>query len=159
MFAYTGGLKGNTGDTGAQGDAGAQGEQGIQGVQGIQGEQGAAGAVYVKRGNVTGYDFTVGDFTKDANPHDLVLSGILPVGAVGAEILLRVGSTVKEKFVAIKQKGYANDYNNMIVYNNVPDAVTPEKGRVDCDGDRQVTYICSAADINVIDLVICGWYI
>lgn len=42
MFAYTGGLKGNTGDTGAQGDAGVQGDQGIQGIQGEQGESGTA---------------------------------------------------------------------------------------------------------------------
>ena len=74
---------------------------------------GGGGQIYVNRGDVTAYDFTLGDFTVGAFK-DMNLSGIIP--AAGASHLVHLyvalmSSLVGKKIVLKEKTGEGNSYN------------------------------------------------
>lgn len=167
MFAYTGGLqgdtgaKGDTGNTGAKGDTGDTGEQGIQGIQGIQGEQGEAGVTtasqHVSRPSASGYDKGLGDLTVDTAWHDLDLSAICPAGTTLIHIELRLysandalecqwrrnGETGGNAFIRCLSGGYDADFTYAFW--------------VGCDANRVIEYLVQSGSWTNIDLIVLDY--
>ena len=117
MFAYTGGLKGDAGDTGATGDTGAKGDTGIQGIQGIQGVKGDAGSGFtsmfrvhrdavqlIQPSTLTKVEFNVKSYDIDTE-FDIVTNHRFVAGATGKYKLgavVGIGGMGDQKKVYVK---------------------------------------------------------
>ncbi|MBA7632831.1 hypothetical protein ES703_40386 [subsurface metagenome] len=114
---------------------------------------------YVDRGQALDFDFLHSDFTYDGQIHDLDLSGIVPAGAVAVVLSLRIASPTTDMFFFIFKKSNGNIYNSFSTYNQVFNKFVSHTGTVGIDPDRVLSYKAPTMPINVLTLVVCGWFV
>jgi len=152
------GAAGAKGDTGNTGEQGVQGEQGIQGIQGVQGEQGETGiGEIIDRGDNNGFDFGVGDFTKNGSFHTLDLSAIVPANTKMVYMRVDVASDNTAANGYFRKLGNSYVQNAARLTTPVVSVTFTYHVWVFCDVDRNVEYNFSAVTWSEISLIICGW--
>lgn len=120
----------------------------------------AAGDIaYVDRGDPSGNDYEVGDFTTDGTWRDLDLSSIVPAGAKAVLLLLALEDDVAEKSFFFRKKGNSNNYNSDGAYTQVADVTIRSSVVVACDTDRKVEYMGSNTTFTKINVVVGGWWL
>lgn len=166
MFAYTGGLKGDTGEQGIQGDAGIQGIQGDAGIQGIQGEQGIQGiqgvagsANFTDRGDLASIDWEIGDLTIDGAWHDLDLSGIVGANAALVCIRLLLDTSAAGKKGLFRTNGNSNSINVGQGYTAVLSKSFPQDMWVVTDAAGKIEYNFTADLAGIVRLSVAHWFV
>lgn len=149
IFALKG-RQGDKGDKGDQGDIGDKGDQGDQGDQGI--------SSYDGRGDVDEHDFSIANFTRDGDWHELDLSGI--VGA-GVKLLLIKAwvatSTVRGEF-SLRTHGHTNSVNKSSLYTQAPGWPYMTDMWVLTDAYGKIDYWAEAETWGYIYLLIRGYF-
>jgi len=118
-----------------------------------------AGLSYKDRGNVAGFDFEIGAFTKDDNPHTLDLSGILPEGVTRFKIRLELAGSNTGRWFKIRENGNADWINCAFVTQQTAGLGVGHEYDVICDSNRLVEYAAVSSGITVLSLIIKGWWI
>ena len=171
MFAYTGGLKGDTGvagakgdtgDTGAKGDTGdtgVQGDQGIQGIQGVKGDAGESGVnPYVDRGDdATAFDFQMSGMTMNGAYHDMDLSGISGEGRRLVHIRVSISLTTSVSF-NFRTNGNSS-IRNTFKRSAIPTgALVCYDGWVYTDASGVIEYNFTTGTYVAIEVLVRGWF-
>lgn len=114
---------------------------------------------FVDRGDPAAYDFTVGDFDTDGDPHELNLSSIVPAGAKAVLLALQIYDNETETYIEFRKNGNSNWINQSCVYIFVAslwhhfDLICP------IGADRLLSYKTSINAFTYINLVVKGWWI
>jgi len=118
----------------------------------------AKGLILVDRGDCDAYDWTLNDFTRDGNPHELDCSGIVPAGAKMIRFIVSTKNNAAEETGIIGKNGNTNWYNAFEF--TTPGAGIQQRwqGDVFCDTDRKVRYSFTATTWGVINLTVLGWF-
>ncbi|RLC33997.1 hypothetical protein DRH14_03915, partial [Candidatus Shapirobacteria bacterium] len=116
----------------------------------------AGGVKFVDRGDPSAYDWTLTDFVRDGNWHDLDASSILPSSAANQRVLIRasIASSSINDYLQIRQKGNSNVYNAAYLRgtSGAGDYLVP------CDINRKFEYrVNEAGSISSLAVVIRGW--
>lgn len=156
--------KGDKGDNGEPGDAGEKGDTGDTGAKGDKGDKGdqgdaGAGIAYVDRGDIDDYDYTLANFTRDADWHDLDLSSIVPEGVRMIRVVAQIKRDNPGAYFRIREKGFVNTIN---VYDLCPQEPATDNLNVfdiRCDTNRVIQYYATTAGWVGIWLTVIGWWL
>ena len=121
---------------------------------------GLAGRVnYVDRGDPSGYDKAVGDFTTDGNWQDLDLALIVPAGAIAIHFKCTIQDGLTGQTLAFRENGNAQAISSQLVTTQVAAVNVSMNGLVSCDAGRVIEYRGSATTFTTINFVVTGWLI
>jgi hypothetical protein len=116
--------------------------------------------IYIDRGDPTGYDFTLPNFTIDTNWHDLDLSAIVP--AEGANHLVHIKCNISNNtagiFFQLRKKGNTEVFNSATQRIQVADIQTNMNVFVMCDNNRIIQYQGVSSVFTSINFVVRGWF-
>ena len=114
---------------------------------------------YVDRGDPANYDFTLGDFTTNEAWHDLDLSGIIPINAVGVFIICIIDGAIAEKGIRFRKKG--NIYDRSMTYQllQVGNQYIVGNFFVAVGNDGIIEYKVNNITWSVINFAVRGWII
>ena len=112
------------------------------------------------RGNLTGYDFEVGDLTTDGNWHDLDLSSIIPAGTTAVILRVSIDDDVAGRVIIFRTNGNTDaTYNIHSVKNFNANQVATEDVIVTCDENRVIEYQATNTTITTLNIVVSGWWV
>lgn len=114
---------------------------------------------YVDRGDFSGADFTIADFTRDGNWHDLDLSHIVPENTVLVSLRVTLKGTVQDKNFVLRENGNVNAGNVFIMTLQTSNAFFPEMGWVVPDANRVIEYKIDDLSINQVYMAVNGWWV
>ena len=117
------------------------------------------GKGYIDRGDPTGYDFALGDFTTDGNWHDLDLSSIVPAGAKAVVLRVVIQDDAVASVVSFRKNGNANNYSMLTTRTQVADIVLDGNYIVPCDTGRVIEYKTTATTLSLLAVTIIGWFV
>lgn len=116
--------------------------------------------IYVDRGDPTGYDFTLPNFTTDLNWHDLNLSAIVP--AEGANHLVHIKCNISAETAGLlfqlRKKGNTSVYNAATQRVQVVGPTISMNIFVMCNENRIIQYQGANAAFTSINFVVRGWF-
>lgn len=119
------------------------------------------GDKYTDRGNLSSFDFAIGDLTKDGNWHDIDLSSILPAGAADKLVYIKTElrkSVAGGASLTFKTKGNDDDINTFGLISNAANATIMATGWVKCDSSRIIQYKASnIATWTTMNVAVLGW--
>lgn len=118
----------------------------------------SAGHKFYNRGDPTGYDFDIADFTKDGEWHDLDLSNIIPPNAVAAFIKVYTQAPSAGRWMYLKRKGDAYDYNSFAQFTQAANISIMSEGFVFLNAERIIQYKIPNVTWTAIYLVVRGWF-
>lgn len=120
----------------------------------------AGGDTYVDRGDPSGWDFDVGDFTYDATWNEWDVSGIVPAGAAGK--LVRFLGLVRHSGIGaelmFREPGNSNAINTDKIISQVAATNQGRTFEVLCDANRKIEYYGEAGWTPTY-YCIRGWWI
>jgi len=112
---------------------------------------------FILRERYTNWDWTIGDFTLDADWHELDLSSIVPVGAYSAYFRIQVQSTSASGGFYVAETGTGT-------YNNIAGAVISVADKnfeasvfAKLDSNRKVRYWANASLDVKCNVIVRGW--
>lgn len=118
-----------------------------------------SGDVFVGRGNIASWDYTVGDFTHDTTWRDWDLSAKVPEAAAGKNVRLHIqykDNAVGSTFI-LKEKGNAND----VIIEQYTTQVSGELVTRDCevilDANRVIQYYSTVGPTG-LNVAVKGWW-
>lgn len=114
---------------------------------------------YVDRGDPTGWDKILSDFTTDGDWHDLILSALVPAGAISIHVQVYVEYGLQGIFFHLRKKGNVNALNRMGQKIQSMGFGQEATGFVSCDVNRTIEYRASAVSFSDISLLVKGWLI
>ena len=121
---------------------------------------GLSGALrYVDRGDPTGWDKILSDFTTDGDWHDLNLSALVPAGAISIHVQVYVEYGLQGAFFHLRKKGNTYALNRMGQKIQSMGFGQEATGFVSCDVNRTIEYRASAVSFSDISLLVKGWFI
>lgn len=117
------------------------------------------GMTFVNRGSLSGFDFTVSNFTLNSSVRTLDLSAIVPAGATA--VLLNVWGKCATAGKEVQFYKYGGSlYNSLMIVAQVSNITSSVRGIIACSSDRKISYRATTsatwADMNVN---VCGWFI
>lgn len=130
-------------------------------IEAGSGVTGVGGDKYIYRGDPSGWDFTNGDFIKDATYRDLDLSSILPPEAAGklVHLVVQINTTVAGGATYLRPKGQINGYNVAGISSAEANKIHTEDVFVQCDENRVIQYyITTGYTWNNLDVLVRGWF-
>jgi len=113
---------------------------------------------FVARGDATGLDFDVGDFSNDGDYHDFDFSGIVDTGAKAVVVFLSIEDDASTEYFSVRQKGNTGHYPRYICYleANLRSSLT---WTIPLDVDGKAEYrIRSGATLGTLDVMVIGWF-
>ena len=113
---------------------------------------------WVDRGDPTGFDWGVGDFTTDGAWRDLDCSSIVPAGATHIRFRLRINDAAGNNF-QLRKNGNSNSYAVLQALCEVSGVANEIQGVVACDASRVVEYYATSTAWTGINVLVLGWYI
>lgn len=114
---------------------------------------------FVDRGDPAGADYTQATLTADGTWRDLNLSAIVPAGAHRVRLYGQIKDGVAGRYIAFRKNGHVNNFNLLVVQENVANLDEYFQGEVECDTNRIIEYQISNAVIAAITVVVIGWWI
>ncbi len=114
---------------------------------------------FIDRGDPAAWDWTVINFTRDFNWHDLDLSGIVPAGAKSVLFLGELKDDLVGKVFYLRKKGNVNTRNKCVVITQVSGIGNTHDLVCPCDSNRKVQYASNAVDNTVLNLIVKGWWL
>lgn len=115
---------------------------------------------FVSRGNFTTHDFTLNDFTKDNDWHELSLSSIIPEGTVAVFVIGEVRDPLKNRGLMLRKKGATN--NDTVARVVTIGDTTDNAGSImlEVSSDRKIEYkLALTISWEVINLSVVAWLI
>ena len=114
---------------------------------------------YVDRGDVSGWDFTLSDFTTDSQYRDLDLSAIVPAGAISIKVAIEAKNDSVSKSIYLRKNGNTSGYHVSRLMTTVAGVLCSNVFDVFCDSDQVIEYYAMNSAWTVIDIFIMGWFI
>lgn len=114
--------------------------------------------IYLDRGDPAAYDMNVGDFTTDANWHDIDLSGLTPYPYALIHIYVSVTDDLLHSFIRFREKGNSNVPNSSVIATQVANIANHADIMVSCDPDGVFEYKAKNTTFTAISLVVKGWW-
>ena len=115
-------------------------------------------AGYSDRGDASNSDFLVSDLIIDAAWHDLDLSSIIAVGASAVALRVSVRGSVAGEYIRFRKNGNTQDNNASFARTQVANIIFNADKVIALDGDRKIEYYISDATIDLVNLVVKGWW-
>lgn len=113
---------------------------------------------YVNRGNVSEWDWEVGDFTTDGNWHDLDCSSIVPAGAIAISFCYEIQDELTGAVVLFRENGIAQYYNSDGVATQAANVAVIGRLVSFCDSNRVIEYYTENTTWTTINVAITGWW-
>lgn len=113
---------------------------------------------FVDRGDPTDWDYEVGDFTTDGDPHELDLSAIVPIGAKAVLLAVQITDDATGSYVLFKKNGNTNDFNGSFLRTQTVNIINENDMIVFCDTDRKVVYKASNVAFLKLSVAVRGWW-
>lgn len=113
---------------------------------------------FIDRGDTADDDFTVGDFTKDGNWHELDLSGIVPAGAKSVLFKFFYMSTGASNICIFRTLGNTNDSNVSVAATQVANVLHSLDIVIPLDADRKIEYQFQSGTWLVAVFTVKGWW-
>lgn len=117
-----------------------------------------AGGQYVDRGDASGWDKEVGDFTTDNTWRELDLSAIVPDGAIAIQVAIQVSDDAAGNSFNLRSADNSNALNKITAGTQVAGVLAYAYGVVSCSTDRKVDYRATSTTWTGIWLVVTGWF-
>jgi len=121
--------------------------------------QGYLTAGYVDRGPLSGFDWELGDFTRDGAWHDHDLSAVVPAGAKAVLFQCFVRAPGVNMLFTMKKKGMGPAWYSARATTMVANLSTVEDLICACDTDRKIEYNATALTWTLIRLTVKGWWL
>lgn len=112
---------------------------------------------YVDRGTASGVDFSLSDFTRDSNWHDLDLSSLVPANTKQVWAVLAVRSTIIGRYCQFKNPDHPGNNNAAQITIQVASNFLVDDIHFQLDANRNVTYLFYSTGWTHIYLTIRGW--
>lgn len=116
------------------------------------------GDKYHYRGDVSGFDFSIGDLTLDGAWHDLDLSNIVPDGTKAVELWFRAADDIINSTFDLVRNGDTNKINRASAMIQVANVYTHHNLIVACDSGRIVEYRATNTTWLEISIIVKGWW-
>lgn len=110
------------------------------------------------RGDPTGHDFDVDDFTTDNTWNDLDLSSIVPVGAKAVLLEVYIKDDAVNTTLEFRENGNSNDFNTTILRTQVANVFNIADMIVASDVNRVIEYRGSDLAFVAIYVAVRGWW-
>jgi len=117
-----------------------------------------AGSKLIDRGDPAVYDFTVGNFIKDGDWHELDLSAIVPAAAIGVLLKLSLEADTAGSGVSFRKHGNVNNKNMGILRQPVADSYHEGHIFTFCDAQGKVDYMVHLAVWTTLSIAVRGWF-
>lgn len=114
---------------------------------------------YFDRGDPAVADFVIGDLILDNTWRDLDLSAIVPSGAVAVNIKLNIRANRINRFFGVRPNGNVNVWNTVALWTQVADQQLGGVYVLGVNSDRKIEYRAPAAFFDLINILICGWWL
>ncbi len=108
----------------------------------------------VERGVVSGYDFTIGDFTRDNTWREMDLSSIVPANAKWVTIYVSISTLEAMRNVRFRKKNELNDRYEPILWVHVATGVYTKIIILPIGSDGIIEYSASVATGISLDVVV-----
>lgn len=115
--------------------------------------------VFVCRGDVGAVDFDQDDLTHDNEWHDLDLSLIVPPGSKIARLSLGIADDVVNSSINIRRKGLTTAPNRYCLRTLLADQYHDGWYDAPLNDNRLIQYRVNVADVDVIEILVMGWFI
>jgi len=115
-------------------------------------------AVFTDSGDKTAWDFTVGNFTRDGNWHELSLSSLVPAGTKAVLLRLDMAASSPAKVVSFRKHGNSNAYNTSAVQTQVTNVHVQADIVVQVDANRSIDYNVHDTTVDVLNLLVKGYW-
>jgi len=119
-----------------------------------------AASGFVDRGDPSGYDKAVGDFTADAAWHDLDLSAIVPAKAKAIYLRITIQNDTLNESVSLRKNGNTDVYGARLCRCQVVNQAFDNYLLIPCDTKRVIEYQASNGGTwAAINFVVLGWFL
>lgn len=116
-------------------------------------------AGYFFRGDISAWDFTLVDFVRDENWHELDLSAIVPEGAKAVLLKVVVESVFEDKKFDLRAHGQIYNYNTCAIFTPKSSVRIGGVYLVPCDADRKIDYEAYSTGFTTINVIVVGWFL
>ncbi len=117
------------------------------------------GMLIVDRGDPSVRDFIEVEFSKVPTWHELDLSGIVPVGAVGVFVRIECVGTTLAKTAQFKNLDNINNPSMVYIQIDTIDFLYERNVLIFCDSEAKIQYRLSGDFFTTLSLTVCGWII
>ena len=117
------------------------------------------GTQFLKKPDQQTYDFTLTDFTRDYQYHDLDLSAKVPAGAKAVMLWGAYKSDTPDCEANFAQNVHTGEYLKDIFFQHVANIGTTLDSTIPLDGDRIIQYRFSNVTYQYINISVVGWWI
>lgn len=114
---------------------------------------------YVNRGDPDKYDFYTGDFERDAQLHDLDLSGIVPIGVKAIHFSVLITNTSANRWIWFREKGNVNAHNRAFARTQAANTEFSLNDILTVSTDRKIEYCVQGVSMTKIEFLVRGWFI
>lgn len=116
------------------------------------------GKCFVDRGDPSSTDFSVNDWTKDGDWHELDLSGIVPENATAVLFYLGIRCSTAGKRVYFRKAGNSNEFNYCGARSQVANVAFQGDYICPLSTDRKIEYFIDADTWSAITFTVKGWF-
>jgi len=117
-----------------------------------------SGIQYVNRGDNVTIDYTLTDFIRDGNYHDLDLSGIVGVGKRIVSLRIAIETQSHANYLWLRIKGYVNAMNIVEVRTQVANVTMYVQCDVCTNEKGVIQYLFENVTWNYAHVNINGWF-
>lgn len=118
----------------------------------------AAVAGFIDRGDPAAQDFDHSTLTTDGTWRDMDLSGVVPVGAKGVFLRVRITDDLIDQYFMLRKKGHTNPWTTSRVRTQVANQEKDIDMIVACDANRHIQYHASNTTWTGIYITVAGWW-